>query len=534
MTSPLFAVPRRGTTAMERRVKAEVGVFADWLAANSASGIVGEVGWPGTPQWNRVGQSWLRDCRRRGLGSFYWRAGQLDDAYDLAAFVGATHGGDLSLARPQASVVRGFKSSGGVRRGVYLLDPSANTPYLSESTSSFSNANLGTYGTDYLYPSAASFTYLAGQGIDTVVLGVRWERLQPTLGAAFDATESTRLQTCISAAISAGLSVILQPFNKGAYYLDVVGTGTRYQIGSADVTQAHYNNFWTRISGLYKNEPGVVGYALMNEPDITPDEWETIAQAAVDHIRTTLTDTKLLIVPQSAQRSLPAIGSVHPLGFITDSDSNFLYEAHQYFDGPYMSGAYAQTYAQELAYAVGPKLLDGFGRADAASLGTADKGGVWYSSNMSISGGKAMPSGSAGVYAEGALDAYYPYCSASVTFSAIDGDEQYLTRAGFDRPGSRPVAWQAGAAYGSWVVRSIAHGGAATQVFSTGTPTPANGADVALSFGNGWLSFSVDGATLYEREDPDVGWGTAFGIACWQGGDSAFADFGVVPNYAGS
>lgn len=526
-----------GTDALTRRVLAELGVFADWCTANGVSGVVGEVGWPyddAPERWNRLGSAWLTEATRLGLDACYFDAAQIQLGYKLAAYQGASAGASLSVAKAQAEIVGPrFRSAGGRRRGIFLLDPATNTPYLGEATSTFSNASPGTYGTDYTYPSATSFAYLAGQGIDTVLLAFRWERLQPTLGGAFDATESTRLQTCVSAAISAGLDVVLQPFAKGSYYLNNAGTGERKEIGSASCTEAHYQNLWGRISDLYKATAGVVAYAIMNEPNIhAPDAWESISQNLVDYLRDTKTDTKQLWVPMSARGQFSAIGHLHPTAWIVDG-GDILYEGHHYYDVD-QSGGYASTYAAELTAAGLSKIRDTFTRADAASLGTAEIGGAWSSSSVGVSGNKAYPTASVGTWAEGVIDARYPYGTLQATLSTVGGDQQWIERYAFDRSGSLPIVWRVGAAYGGWAVHWTNHAGVTTDVYNSGgSPAPANGDVVQLIFRNGSLVFKVNGTTLYTRTNADVGWGTVYGLAMWQGGTSRYDDFSFTPDYAG-
>lgn len=525
------------TDAMMRRIDGELGVFADWLTVAGASGIVGEVGWPydeSPTNWNALGSTWLAGATRRSFGAVYFDAGQTHLNYKLAVYQPSSGVGDLAVSKAQATVVSGFTTSGAIKRAVFLIDGAQNTPYQDEATSSFSNANIGTYGTDYLYPSATSLAYIKARGHDTVVLQVRWERLQPTLGAAFNATESTRVQTCVSAAISAGLNVIIQLFNKNAYYLDNAGTGERKYIGSAECTQAHFTDFWTRISTLYKNTAGVIAYALMNEPFSTPQAWEAVAQATVTAIRG-IPDTKLLIVPMSQTAGgITKVGHSHPVAFITDSASNFLYEAHHYFDEA-QGGEYALTYAQERTNATGARVSDTFTRADAVSLGAAERGGTWVSDQVGVSSNRAYPVTSAGVFAQANIPGGYPYGTLQATFTTIGGDEMYLVRAAYYRgSGSLVTAWQWGAAYGSWVLRRVLNDGTVDVIYtSSGAPAPANGDVPSTVFRNGSVACKVNGTTLHTRTNVDIGWGATVGFAWWQGGTSRLDGFSYTPDYAG-
>lgn len=534
MSALLFdAPPKRGQDALIRRIRAELGVGVDWATTNGVPLVAAEIGIPNDEsptRWNRALDAWLKEAKRRGIGSFYWDARELFGTYKLAAFTSAVSGSAVSVAKSQAPVVRKFRSNGSVRRGVYCTDGLQNTPYQGEATSTFSNLALGTHGTDYQYPGAATFAYLRAQGIDTVAIGFRWERLQPTLGAAFNATESTRLQTSVSAAIAAGLSVVLQPFNKGSYYLDVTGTGTRFDIGSATVTQAHFNDLWSRISTLYKNTAGVVAYGLMNEPFIDPSAWETISQATVTAIRA-LPDTKQLWVPGSANYTLPEFGYAHPVAWISGG-GDILYEAHQYFDGPPMAGAYGLTYAQQLA-AVAVPYTDTFNRADAASLGTASDGGEWFSSNLGISGNRAYPTASVGTYAQATRRCPHPYGTLRATFHTLGGDESHLVREAHYHDGtSRIYRWRFGAVGSEWVLDFSSPTGGTTWAFNGG-PVPASGDVPEMVFRPGSVTCKVNGVAIHTRTNADVGWGTRFGLAFWQGGTSRTDDWSFTPDYAG-
>lgn len=134
------------------------------------------------------------------------------------------------------------------------------------SGGTFSNVNRGTYGTDYSYESQASLNYLYGRGVRFVRFLTRWERLQPTLGAALDSTEMTRVDDLISRCATAGLQAIFATASYGAYWVDTAGVGVRTPINTGTVTIANYVDFWDRISERYKNNPTVIGYTIEHEP----------------------------------------------------------------------------------------------------------------------------------------------------------------------------------------------------------------------------------------------------------------------------
>ena len=49
--------------------------------------------------------------------------------------------------------------------------------------------NTGTFGTDYTYPTDQEINYFLSEGMNTIRLPFRWERLQPTPDAPFNSAE---------------------------------------------------------------------------------------------------------------------------------------------------------------------------------------------------------------------------------------------------------------------------------------------------------------------------------------------------------
>lgn len=152
-----------------------------------------------------------------------------------------------------------------VWRGVNAFGGDSGSPSF-EATSTFSNTNVGTYGSNWLYDRLDSLKFYAGRGHKSIRVPFRWERLQPTLGAAFNAAEMGRLQALLDNANTAGVKIILDPHNYGAYYLSDGTQGVRRVIGSAEVTTAHWQDFWTRMVTAFGAKPALLAYDLMNEP----------------------------------------------------------------------------------------------------------------------------------------------------------------------------------------------------------------------------------------------------------------------------
>jgi cellulase (glycosyl hydrolase family 5) len=338
------------------RAQSDLRRFTRWLAAGSRSGMgmIGEVGWPGDPttggdpRWNRLAADWYGEAESAGLWVAAWATGEFwAPSYKLLAY-GAS-AGPVDRANLQAGVIE--QQQAPHLRGINVAGAEFATP-VDERVHSFSNANHGTYGRDYIYPSQATLAYLAGRGVTFVRLPVRWERLQPALGRPLDGDETRRLLECIDRARAAGLEVVLDVHNYGAYYVHDPrrGTGVRRAIGSRRVPSARFANLWSRLARVVGADPTVIGFGLMNEPVGMRGAraWEAASRAAVRAIRATGSNKRVFVQSYlwggAAQFALQ-----HPRGPWID-DGNTWYEAHQYFDLD-RSARYALSYDQEAATA---------------------------------------------------------------------------------------------------------------------------------------------------------------------------------------
>jgi endoglucanase len=62
----------------------------------------------------------------------------------------------------------------------------------------------GSYGGNYTYPTPAEVDYYIEKGMNTFRIPFRWERIQRSLLAPLDASESARLASIVSYATSQG------------------------------------------------------------------------------------------------------------------------------------------------------------------------------------------------------------------------------------------------------------------------------------------------------------------------------------------
>lgn len=123
----------------------------------------------------------------------------------------------------------------------------------------------GVYGDDYSYDSAATLAAVADRGHTLIRLPFRWERIQPTRGAALNATELGRLQTFVANARAEGMRVILDVHNYARYIDSSAAGGLERVLGTANLPVSSLVDLWTRLSTAFKNDPDV-DYDLMNEP----------------------------------------------------------------------------------------------------------------------------------------------------------------------------------------------------------------------------------------------------------------------------
>ena len=242
--------------------------------------------------------------------------GGVDSTSEGADDVGAQGSEILSGALPY----RGVSLAG----AEFAIDPSGN------------GAIPGTFGSSYIYPDPAysigynSASYFVGKGMTTFRLPFRWERLQPTRKAAFDAAEQTRLTTTTNNLLAKGAAVVLDAHNYARYGTTLIGSGS--------VTNADFADFWGRLATLYKGNSKVV-FDIMNEPhDMSTEQWVSAANAAIAAIRATGANN-LIIVPGNGWDGAHSwsenwYGTANSTAMlqIKDPGNNYAYEVHQYLD----------------------------------------------------------------------------------------------------------------------------------------------------------------------------------------------------------
>ncbi len=201
----------------------------------------------------------------------------------------------------------------------------------------FGSAIPGVLGKDYAFATTSEVDYYMSKGMNTFRMGFKWERMQPAANGAFDAAYEDGLASIVTYATSKGAHVVVQPHNFARYYGNV--------IGSAQVPNAVFADFWTRMATKYGSNPNVM-FNLVNEPhDISTTQWVSAANAAIAAIRATGA-TNTIVVPGASWTgahswsSNDGYGSSNAVAMvgIQDPGANFLIEAHQYLDADSSGG----------------------------------------------------------------------------------------------------------------------------------------------------------------------------------------------------
>jgi endoglucanase len=187
----------------------------------------------------------------------------------------------------------------------------------------------GVYDENYTYPTHAEVDYFVSKGMNVFRVPFRWERLQQSLGAEFDADEQARLMDIVAYATSHGASVILDPHNYARYHGSLIGEGP---------TTLDFAAFWARLASLFGSNPNVL-FGLMNEPhEIRVELWLTIANETISAIRAAGA-TNLILVPGTNWTGAATWYADWGYGVnadsmqgVVDPADHFAFELHQYFD----------------------------------------------------------------------------------------------------------------------------------------------------------------------------------------------------------
>ncbi len=191
----------------------------------------------------------------------------------------------------------------------------------------------GTVDVNYIWPKNQSVSYYHSKGMNICRLPFLWERIQPALGGALDATYAGELDRLVTACTAGGRRAIIDVHN---YMRRYVG-GTPFIVGeTTTVTSAHFSDLWTRLANRYKNNSGVV-FCLMNEPhDQDMNILVNALNGAIAAIRATGASNMIHVCGNhySGAHSWTTTGPTNAVAMlnIVDSGNNFAFDMHQYLD----------------------------------------------------------------------------------------------------------------------------------------------------------------------------------------------------------
>ncbi|MEO6714058.1 MAG: cellulase family glycosylhydrolase [Mycobacteriales bacterium] len=343
-----------GLDALQTSALKDLNAWTTWLADNQVQGYVGEIGWPSDdPRWGMLAKRFYNHANASGVAASTWVTGEWAGMMPLANYKWIANGTFETLA--SAAIMEQNPGTAANPNGVNVTGPEMGAP-AAEATSTFSNTNVGSIVTSYHYDAPTTFTHLAARGVRLVRIPFRWERIQRAPYAPLDVEELARMKALVQSAAAAGLRVVLDMHNYGAYYLSDGTQGVRRAIGSAQLPAKAFADVWTKLAVAFAGDTSVHAFDLMNEPMGMPaprnlrpaTTWESASQLALNAIRAT-GDRRQVMVSGYNWSGMRGWSTTHPTTWITDSAKNFRYEAHQYWDA-HSTGRYG-TYDVELAVA---------------------------------------------------------------------------------------------------------------------------------------------------------------------------------------
>lgn len=203
----------------------------------------------------------------------------------------------------------------------------------------FGTVYPGVEGVDYSFPTTKDVDYFASKNMTAFRIGFQWERMQPKLNEELNQAYFDKLNSLVLYANSKNISVFLNPHNYARYKIN----NTVYVVGSAELPNAAFADFWRRMAERYKNNQKVF-FSLVNEPhDMPTMQWVNAANAAIQAIRNT-GNTNLISVPGNAWTGAKQwssnwgpdsgydVSNATAMLNIKDSANNYVFEVHNYFD----------------------------------------------------------------------------------------------------------------------------------------------------------------------------------------------------------
>jgi endoglucanase len=205
------------------------------------------------------------------------------------------------------------------------------------------------YGQKFIYPSEAELAYFQSKGVNVIRFPFHWADLQPSLNQPLDRALLLRMKEVVADAGRHGQVVVLDPHDYARYYDKIVG--------SADVPDAAFANFWSQMAGQFQNNPRV-WFALINEPhDMPNDQWLDAANAAIAAIRKAGANNLILVpgISWTGAYSWVSSGNAQTMLGVKDPANHYVFEVHQYFDAD-SSG----THPEAVSATIGSERLKAF------------------------------------------------------------------------------------------------------------------------------------------------------------------------------
>lgn len=204
--------------------------------------------------------------------------------------------------------------------------------------SDFSNVRPGLNRKHYFYNSQETIKKFLDFGFQTIRLPFRWERIQPNLGEALRQVELNHLEQTANWVAQHDGGLVLDLHNYGRFQMSLDGQPTTLKVDVPykqvkQLTRDHLADLWKRLATHFRNHPGVVAYAIMNEPhDMRPANWKQISQHVVSSIRQVDKATTIIVPGDCWSNATEYAEHNGKQDWIRDPTGRIIYEAHAYFD----------------------------------------------------------------------------------------------------------------------------------------------------------------------------------------------------------
>jgi len=287
-----------------------------------------------------------------------WRTNTSSDSkvvYGITGAYGLTATDSVMVGAHQVTLVR-LSPGTTYHYAVVSTDASSRASTSTDKVFTTSTTRIGAGIASALYqqqnftlPGHNDVDYLSDRGFSTIRLYVCWQRLQPTLNSALDASYVAQIQAFLNYAASKNMTVVIDIHNSGRYSTNLAncsGNAIGDPIDSAQVPISAFVDLWTRLATALAGTPGLHAYGLMNEPHDMPSasSWPNAAQAAINAIRA-VDATTTIYVAGDAWDAAQNWATNNPTFPLSDTSNNLVYEAHVYFDDT--GTTYSKTFNQQ-------------------------------------------------------------------------------------------------------------------------------------------------------------------------------------------